>query len=647
MKSTEFGSNICSLQEMCGGPPTASGCGNDWIGLPCSEDEPFCDVFPFEKVYKSEDDPGCCATNKLSAKGCKAEVMQCPDTKACAPSTWPVPSNDDRKAGNDGSRDGCGGTCGGETNPMSTQGCKTGDMNMLTVTNAEKKPIWNWHPHRGTLAKPGSLMGPTVFDGMILTVGPSDDQSLFYDNGVCVGQAPAMKPTLSLTFNKQLFPMSIYAFFDACTSYLFTSDNVGVSVVSAPQKGNQKLIGADLNGSMSWTMKATWPNQDHWFFGGVPRNWDFKINDNVESSESISPISCVAACKNKPAYFTTYVFQKPECHCLAPDTASVFPTDMPRNPANNSYWMYQTPLDYPETPNSQGQNFHTMIHDPEALTQLPKPPFEKGTFMYRKAPDLPQHLEYLLYFYNPGNDPVTQSSCVTSPSSDIWGEGNSATSLCNFATVVLVTNSKPACLIRFKAGSDPNGFGSTIYIQPFYAPNSVNVPPEDTKIDLDKFTTDDKQPGGFITVSGTYNGGPVGGPATSKGTWVTTITFTNVSRTEATASCQTTLSGFTNKDAYDGFNLMQIASNSVLGTKCDSQLRSSDIDVNGKCQYPSNRSRYLPDLVCDDTCSVQCESSTGALPPGTKPDFLSNLILYFTIGGAGLLILLLLIFSIK
>jgi hypothetical protein len=681
----KFGSEVCSLDKLCGG---TEGCGDKWHPAACSEEEPYCDVDPFAKVYESEDKPGCCVADEDGFSKCRRKIKQCPPKSQCDPSRWPIPSVADRNSGNEGSKDGCGGVCGGGFNPRGS--CKTGDMNKLILKNGDGVQVWSWVPERGTLEHPTNRMGPTVFDGMSLIMGPDDEQSVFYDSGVCVGQAPAMKPTLSLTFKKQLFPLAVYGFFDACTSYLFTSDNVGISVVSRPnKKGKPKLTGGDLNGTMHWTIKATWPDQSHWFFGAVPRNFYYDQTDTAESRDSVSPISCAKACGDRPSYFDTYYLHAPQCHCLAPDTSKQYPDSAPRDPRNNAYWLYQQPLDYPEPaagkPAGPGRNFHTMVYDPGAVTQIPKKPFKDGQFSYVTAKDGDQGLQYLLYFFNPGNDTVTQSACVESSSNKIWMEGNSATSLCPFATLGVKAGGKELAILRIKGGSDPNGFGSTIYVQPFYAPNSVSAPPETTSIDISSFTTDSaaKIAGGVLTVRGSYNGGPPGGKATSKGQWTTTITFTNVDSSEVQAECVTTLSHFSDTDAYDGFNFLQIASNSVRDITCDSELRLSDLQGPGDgqenmCFYPSNKKRFLPDLTCDETCQVKCQLPGHSLPPHHGPSLpphhgpslpphhgpslpprwppgpppnvdpkSSHIALYISLGAAGLLLLLILIVSMK
>ena len=620
-------------------------CEDKYRGTVCSEDRPFCDVYPFEKVYKGKDSPGCCLhdiNNDESlcrawrdATVCSDQDKLDPPKRLCSEDSLRRPSRAQWKNMTTWEKDGCRekcqagnfcpSTCGGASNPRG-EGF-TGDGILLVGDGFLKG--WSWTPQRVAVssAQPVSPSGvPTSASPLTFELRSAG----FYDNGVCVGQMASMKPHLRVSLTKAPAELRFGAhlFFDACTDYLFTSDNIGVSLIPLGNPPNTPA--SQLNGTYEYTIDASWPDQSKWLWGvsSCQEGHDMAAPSTTKevsaAKAAFHPTSCQNACGSNNSFVMSFeTFGQPQCACMG-STAK----DSGLCLASFDQWTEISKQKLPGLPiwtvgydSKGGVPLSWSSGNPSQLVQAPRP--KEVFFSYVEQQDAAKTNRGLLLFgAQEGRTPVDRSPCIQVPH-EKWVTAYGMTQYCSFATLICREGGVDKIILRVKAGSDPNGYGTSVYLMPYFGPRFIDG--VTAEVAVDEFTSSKQgdpspQKGGILVIRGKYNDpSMIKGDPSKTPTFETRLTVKELRTDGITFECSTTLSGMLDTGdplSFQHFNLMQLSSNAVRDVLLDSQLSEVD-NTSAPCKYPSVQKESVLQESCDHSCRDICQQAPS--PPTPSP----------------------------
>jgi hypothetical protein len=557
--------------------------------------------------------------------------MVCPGEALCSPDSLRLPSKQQWSEGTTWQKDGCRGscvkggfcstTCGGAANPPGN--CSTGDGVRLSVYpgGVGRLDEWQWEPKRR--GKEESLYSPSHHPSPEKPLTLRLESSGWYDSGVCIGQMASMKPSVKVTLLQVPSPdltFGTYCFFDACTDYLFSSDNVGVAVV--PGQDSWSMSGPALNGEYEYRIDVEWEDQSTWLWGSTSCQKGRELSPPEASpapaSQALHPLSCKQACEGRPFTLDFSRFGTPQCACLeAGDGACLLSYDYWREQKDQGqkpYWSVAYDSDVGGVPKSWVRNSSSGAWSVNAV-QGARP--EDSFFAYTESETTdPQsrgvaHKEYLLFGAMKGASSVDRSPCSQVAPRD-WLNGLPLTQMCSFATLIETDQGESKIILRAKAGSDPNGYGTSIYLMPYSSKNFISK--IDARVDTTYFTSaKGNSRAGGLDIVGTYND-----PASKDANWATHLDVVDVTATSISFLCKTTVRGITEETAVSSFNLLQLSSNAVRDIQCDSALQGDIDTTKGACRYPSAQHSSYVEETCNNSCPYLC-TAPGAQPGPSSP----------------------------
>lgn len=478
----------------------------------------------------------------------------------------------------------------------------TGDVLKVDIMNAGGNITTTWTPGDKT------GFSNNISVGESFKMVASDDTHIWYDAGNCKGQAAAMKPSLQVSLvtfanvssssssssakdSEPLGSLGLYLYSDKCVMYSYSNDNVSVALVPSGNLRSSKLDMSWLNDKkIEYTVTATWPDQTNVFFGAQFTGGNTEINKQGPRNRQASIIGCSEACKSSGAF--EFLRSYRQCRCV--------------DNAKSIYYDFNPEDTYSFT-NLTSVGLSNPLASPPKKTS---PDINSTGFAYAYS-DADRTGKALIYKApaDKEDDSMFRSACSQLPTKQEMKDFG-LPQKCSFATLEYTNPSMTSpktqnmLVLRFKAGSDPEGLGTSIYLTPFHSKNNLSKvcifePPDFS----------DFEAHGIITARAKYNApcktacdDPCSATHPCRGIVTIILAFAPTTSTNSSVKVSLLFSQF-NKECGDlsDLNLAQFSSNAVRGIEGDRRFLI-DPRTPDTCLYPPMHN--MKD--CDAGCQVSC-----------------------------------------